>query len=61
MTAQTLLRNAHIITPQNEWISGWLLINDGRIALIGPAEPPGFPAGSVDRVIDAAGKLLLIP
>jgi len=52
----TLIRNATILTMNDEWeiVDGAVSVRDGRIASIGPE-----PAERHDRTIDAAGGLLL--
>lgn len=54
-----LIKNAHIYGPVEDWNPGWMLVEGGKIAVMGPGEGPEFAAGSLDRVIDAPGKSLL--
>ncbi|WP_027090912.1 5'-deoxyadenosine deaminase [Cohnella thermotolerans] len=55
--AKKLIRNASILTMNDRYdvVEGDVLIDGNRIAAIGP----DLPAGGVDRVIDAGGKVLL--
>lgn len=57
--SKILIHNAHINGPAEEWNPGYLLIDGSTIALMGPGEAPDFPAGTVDRMIDAQGWTLL--
>jgi 5-methylthioadenosine/S-adenosylhomocysteine deaminase len=54
--SSTLIRNATILTMNDAWevVDGAVTIRDGRIASVGPE-----PSGAHDRIVDAAGGLLL--
>jgi N-acetylglucosamine-6-phosphate deacetylase len=54
-----LITGAHVFGPVDDWQPGWLLTEDRRIGLMGPAEPPDFPPGYVTRRVEAAGLSLL--
>jgi N-acetylglucosamine-6-phosphate deacetylase len=54
-----LIRNAHIYGPVEEWDPGWLMVENGKIALMGAGKGPGFSTGTVAREIDAGGRVLL--
>ncbi len=54
-----LIRNAHIYTPAEDF-TGWLLVVEGgKIGLIGAGRGPDFSTEDFDREIDAAGMTLL--
>ena len=56
MSEKLLFRGGRVITAAETWALGWLLVECGRIALLGPGEPPALPT---DRTIDASGMTLL--
>jgi len=59
MPPALLIHNAHLYSAVADWQPGWLLAEGGRIAGVGPGQPPDF-AGRPDlRRIDAAGLDLL--
>ncbi len=54
MTSITLIRNGTLVTPSGE-LPGDILLAGGRIAALGP----DLPTKGVDRVVDAAGCIVL--
>lgn len=59
MAERILIRGAQVYGPVEVFDPGWLLVDQGKIALMGPGPGPEFPDGSIDRVIDARGQVLL--
>jgi N-acetylglucosamine-6-phosphate deacetylase len=55
MPAPLLIKNTHIYTPQGEIETGWLLLEDGRIASINS----GMPSKNDYTQIDAGGRACL--
>ncbi len=51
-----LLTGADVVSDGGALPGGWLLVEDGRIAAVGPA---GTPAPAADRVTELAGATLL--
>jgi N-acetylglucosamine-6-phosphate deacetylase len=56
---EILIHNAHIYTEKRDFHPGWLLVSDTKIRLMGAGDPPDFPAGSLNKRIDAGGATLL--
>lgn len=56
---QILIFNAHIFGPTRDWNSGWLLVSNGKISLIGAGTPPNFDRETNVKKIDAGGKNVL--
>ena len=54
-----LLYNAHIYGAVRDWFPGWLVTSRNKISLIGTGNPPDFPEGTINKRIDAGGKILL--
>jgi len=60
MPAQPLLiHNAHLFTPNHTGLTGWLLVENGRIRSIGFGSVPNFSDDSAVQVLDAQGQNLL--
>jgi N-acetylglucosamine-6-phosphate deacetylase len=60
MPAQPLLiHNAHLFTPNHTGLTGWLLVENGRIRSIGFGSVPNFSDDSSVQVLDAQGQNLL--
>ncbi len=57
--ARILIKNARTYTLGEVWEQGWMLIEEGIIRLLQPGEPPEFPQGTINRLIDAGGMHLL--
>src|SRR5690606_4833472 len=56
MGEKILFHGGRVIGAAQTWARGWLLADAGRIALLGPGDPPPLEA---DRTIDCAGLTLL--
>lgn len=54
-----LIHNARMFTPDYPGLPGWLLVEDGRIRLIGYGDTPDFSGDASLRVLDAGGQNLL--
>jgi N-acetylglucosamine-6-phosphate deacetylase len=54
-----LIKNAHLYTPTDHWLPGWLITEDQRIRACGSGHPPEFQPEFVTRTIDAQGQALL--
>jgi N-acetylglucosamine-6-phosphate deacetylase len=58
-TNKILIHNAHIYGPARDWNPGWLLVNSGKISLIGAGTPPDFDLETNVKMIDAGGRNVL--
>lgn len=56
MDDQILIHNARILTPNQPIENGWLLVENGHIALIGTGNPPEFTGA---QQIDARGLIAM--
>jgi N-acetylglucosamine-6-phosphate deacetylase len=56
---RSLIYNARLFTPHNPGQTGWLVVKDGQIHLIGFGQRPRLPAHADVQEIDAQGKQLL--
>lgn len=56
MSESILFRGGRVVTAARTWERGWLLADNGRIALLGPGDPPALAA---DRTAECAGGTLL--
>jgi len=54
-----LIYNAHVYTPTQEWMPGWVLTEGRAIRWMGPGPAPEFAPDWVTRKIDAGGMNLL--
>ena len=54
-----LITNAHVFGPDEDWSPGWLMSEGRHIHLMGPGQPPDFPASTISQHIDAGGLSLL--
>lgn len=59
MTTPLLIENAHVYTTNEDWLSGWLLAEAGRISAMGQGQAPGLSEVPGLRRLDAAGRDLL--
>jgi N-acetylglucosamine-6-phosphate deacetylase len=60
MPAQRLLiHHAHLFTPNHTGLTGWLLVENGRIRSIGYGNVPNFSDDASVQLLDAQGQNLL--
>lgn len=57
--SRLLIYNAQLFTPSHPGQTGWLLVKNGQIHLIGFGQRPVLPANSDVKEVDAQGKRLL--
>jgi N-acetylglucosamine-6-phosphate deacetylase len=54
-----LIHNARLFTPHHPGQSGWLLVKNGQIHLLGFGQRPILPGTGEVQEVDAGGKMLL--
>ena len=54
-----MFHNAHLYGPDRDWYPGWIATSGSLIWLMGAGNPPEFPIGTFEMMIDAKGKSLL--